>query len=192
MTLLRFRRASDGKSLGVLTWFPVHGTSLLGNHTHVAADNKGVAAWLLEEAVKADGSATADFVAGFSQANVGDTTPNVFGAYCDDGSGQRCGLEKSTCADGKSQTCHGRGPEFRSLDRGVKSCYEMGRRQFKAAKEIYVGQRPPWRSARAHLRRQRTPSAPRASPSSAPASKPFVDSTICATGNSPCLTARRP
>src|ERR1700710_1758035 len=33
LTLLRFRRASDGKSTGVLTWFPVHGTSMLGNNT---------------------------------------------------------------------------------------------------------------------------------------------------------------
>ncbi|KAF4504734.1 hypothetical protein G6O67_008143 [Ophiocordyceps sinensis] len=137
MTLLRFRRASDHKSMGVLTWFPVHGTSLLGNHTHAAADNKGVAAWMLEEAMQGDSSATHDFVAGFSQANVGDTTPNVLGAYCDDGSGQQCSLEKSTCADGKSQSCHGRGPGFRELDRGVKSCFEIGRRQFVGAKKIH-------------------------------------------------------
>lgn len=124
--------------MGVLTWFPVHGTSLLGNHTHAAADNKGVAAWMLEEAMQGDSSATHDFVAGFSQANVGDTTPNVLGAYCDDGSGQQCSLEKSTCADGKSQSCHGRGPGFRELDRGVKSCFEIGRRQFVGAKKIHV------------------------------------------------------
>ena len=138
MTLLRFRRASDGKNVGVLTWFPVHGTSLLGNNTHAAADNKGVAAWMLEEAMKGDSSAADGFVAGFSQANVGDTTPNVLGAYCDDGSGQQCSLENSTCADGKSQSCHGRGPEFQALDLGVKSCYEMGRRQYAGAKAIYV------------------------------------------------------
>ncbi|UNI22616.1 Ceramidase [Purpureocillium takamizusanense] len=137
MTLLRFRRASDGKNVGVLTWFPVHGTSLLGNNTHAAADNKGVAAWMLEEAVKGDSSTADGFVAGFSQANVGDTTPNVLGAYCDDGSGQQCSLENSTCADGKSQSCHGRGPEFRAVDLGVKSCYEMGRRQYAGAKTIY-------------------------------------------------------
>ncbi|PHH88108.1 hypothetical protein CDD83_7964 [Cordyceps sp. RAO-2017] len=138
MTLLRLRRASDGRSIGVLSWFPVHGTSLLGNHTHAAADNKGVAAWMLEEAMRGHASAAPGFVAGFSQANVGDTTPNVLGAYCDDGSGQPCSLERSTCADGKSQSCHGRGPEFRALDLGVRSCHEMGRRQFAGAKKIYV------------------------------------------------------
>ncbi|KYK54940.1 neutral ceramidase precursor [Drechmeria coniospora] len=137
MTLLRFRRVSDGKNLGVLTWFPVHGTSLLGNNTHAAGDNKGVAAWMLEESLNGDSSAADGFVAGFSQANVGDTSPNVLGAYCDDGSGQECSFQSSTCADGKSQKCHGRGPEFRTLDLGVKSCYEIGRRQFDGAKRIY-------------------------------------------------------
>ncbi|PNY27686.1 Neutral ceramidase [Tolypocladium capitatum] len=137
MTLLRFRRASDRKSVGVLTWFPVHGTSLLGNNTHAAADNKGVAAWMLEEALQGQSSAADGFVAGFSQANVGDTTPNVLGAFCDDGTGQQCSLENSTCADGKSQSCHGRGPAFQALDLGVQSCHEIGRRQFAGAKTIY-------------------------------------------------------
>ncbi|KAF6821488.1 neutral ceramidase precursor [Colletotrichum plurivorum] len=139
LTLLRLRRASDGRSVGALTWYPVHGTSILQNSTHVAGDNKGVAAYLLERDLAADPSAAPGFVAGFSQANVGDTTPNVLGAYCDDGSGSQCSLENSTCADGRSQSCHGRGPAFQKLDLGVSSCYEIGRRQFTAAKSAYVG-----------------------------------------------------
>lgn len=138
MTLLRFKRAKDNKDIGVLTWFAVHGTSLLGNNTHAAADNKGVAAWLLEEAMRTEAGAAEGFVAGFSQASVGDTTPNILGAYCDDGSHQPCSLQNSTCADGKSQKCHGRGPEFAALDLGVKSCHEIGRRQFVGAQNIYV------------------------------------------------------
>ncbi|OIW24366.1 Neutral/alkaline nonlysosomal ceramidase [Coniochaeta ligniaria NRRL 30616] len=137
LTLLRFRRASDLKDVGVLTWFPVHGTSMLENNTHVTGDNKGVAAYLFEQSVKGTGNAADGFVAGFSQANVGDTTPNVLGAYCDDGSGQMCSLKESTCADGKSQSCHGRGPEFEKLDLGVSSCLEIGRRQFAGAKSLY-------------------------------------------------------
>lgn len=136
MSLLRFQRASDSKNLGVLTWFAVHGTSMLGNNTHASGDNKGVAAWMLEEQMKNDANTAPGFVAGFSQASVGDTTPNVLGAYCDDGSGQQCSLENSTCADGKSQSCHGRGPEFRAVDLGVKSCHEIGRRQYVGAKRI--------------------------------------------------------
>lgn len=111
---------------------------MLGNNTHASGDNKGVAAWMLEEAMKNDKNSAEGFVAGFSQANVGDTTPNVGGAWCDDGSGQQCSLENSTCADGKSQSCHGRGPFFEALDLGVKSCFEMGRRQFAGAKSILV------------------------------------------------------
>ncbi|KAK1755683.1 putative Neutral/alkaline non-lysosomal ceramidase [Echria macrotheca] len=137
LTLLRFQRASDSKNIGVLTWFPTHGTSMLGNNTHVSGDNKGVAAILFEQAVSGSSNAADGFVAGFSQANVGDTTPNVLGAYCDDGSGQMCSLETSTCADGKSQSCHGRGPAFDKVDLGVTSCFEVGRRQFAGAKALY-------------------------------------------------------
>jgi len=136
MTMLKFTRASDGKSIGMLNWFATHGTSLLGNQTVVAADNKGVAAYLFEQDVAASGNAAPGFVAGFSQANVGDTTPNVLGAWCEDGSNQECKLEDSTCG-GKSQDCHGRGPFFGLNDGGVKSCYEIGKRQFEGAKAIY-------------------------------------------------------
>jgi neutral ceramidase len=138
MTLLKFTRASDGKSIGVLNWFPVHGTSLLGNQTLIAADNKGVAAYLLEQDMDAnaeDANAALGFVAGFSQANVGDTTPNIMGAYCEDGSNQQCTLNDSTCG-GKSQDCHGRGPYFGLNDGGHKSCYEIGKRQFQGARSI--------------------------------------------------------
>src|SRR5437764_998212 len=102
LTLLKFTRASDNKNIGVLTWFAVHGTSMLGNNTIVSADNKGVAADLFEKSVAGAGDAADGFVAGFSQANVGDTTPNVLGAWCEDGSNQMCSFENSTCG-GKSE-----------------------------------------------------------------------------------------
>lgn len=143
LTLLRFQRASDLKNIGVLTWFPVHGTSMLENNTHVSGDNKGVAAYLFEQSVKAESQAADGFVAGFSQANVGDTTPNTLGPFCDDGSGQPCDFETSTCSDGKSQSCHGRGPLFQKLDLGVSSCFEIGRRQYAGAKALYVSVYPP-------------------------------------------------
>lgn len=132
MTLLRFRRALDNKALGVLNWLAVHPTSMLQNNTKVAGDNKGVASWLFEKELGGG------FVAGFAQANHADTTPNVLGAWCDDGSGQQCDFETSTCADGLSQSCRGRGPEFRKLDLGVSSAYEIGRRQYVGAKAIFV------------------------------------------------------
>lgn len=131
MTMLKFQN-QDGKDMGVLTWFPVHGTSMLGNNTLISGDNKGVAATLFEKDVQ---SSERDFVAGFSQANVGDTSPNVLGAYCEDGSGERCNFEDSTCG-GRSQQCHGRGPFFRSKDQGAASCFEIGRRQYAGAKAL--------------------------------------------------------
>lgn len=137
LTLLKFQRASDGKNIGVLTWFPTHGTSLLGNNTLVAGDNKGVAAYLFEKSTQRESTAAENFVAGFSQANVGDTSPNVLGAWCEDGSGQMCSFENSTCGDGRSQHCHARGPFFRIKDNGASSCFEIGRRQFEAARSIY-------------------------------------------------------
>ncbi|RYP12025.1 hypothetical protein DL767_011531 [Monosporascus sp. MG133] len=137
MTVLRFQRASDGKNAGILTWFPVHGTSIYQNSTHVAGDNKSVAALMFEKAMEGEDSAADGFVAGFSQANVGDTTPNVLGAWCDDGSGEMCSLESSTCADGKSQSCRGRGSAFEKLDLGITSCYENGKLQYEGARSVY-------------------------------------------------------
>lgn len=136
LTMLMFRGAEDARSLGSLTWFPVHGTSMLGNNTLITGDNKGVAAYLLEKTVRASEGARDDFVAGFSQANVGDTSPNVLGAYCEDGSGEICNFEDSTCG-GRNEPCHGRGPMFRVKDQGASSCFEIGNRQFVAAKRLY-------------------------------------------------------
>lgn len=137
MTMLRFTRASDGKDIGVLTWFAVHGTSMLGNNTIITGDNKGVAASLFEKAATSISSAAPGFVAGFSQANVGDTTPNVNGAWCEDGSGLQCTLENSTCG-GTNEACHGRGPYYGLNDGGTKSCYEIGTRQYNGASSIYT------------------------------------------------------
>lgn len=64
--------------------------------------------YLFEQAMASDTSAAPGFVAAFSQSSVGDTSPNVLGAWCDDGSGEMCTLDTSLCA-GISETCHGRG-----------------------------------------------------------------------------------
>ena len=132
MTVLGFERASDGQALGILTWYPVHGTSLYGNNTLITGDNKGVAAYLFEQSMN---DQNPDFVAGFSQSNVGDTSPNVLGAYCED-SGLPCQFNDSTC-NGRTQMCHGRGPFYQSEDHGTKSCFEIGRRQFASAKVLF-------------------------------------------------------
>jgi len=135
LTLLRFTHNTDvgSKDIGVLTWFPVHGTSMLGNNTLVTGDNKGVAAYLFEQATN-----DASFVAGFSQANVGDTSPNINGAYCETGdhAGEMCDFETSLCGN-KTQPCHGRGPFWGLNDAGTASNFEIGRRQFEGAHKLW-------------------------------------------------------
>ncbi|KAK4504178.1 hypothetical protein PRZ48_005094 [Zasmidium cellare] len=135
MTVLRLSHATDDgeKDVGILTWFPVHGTSMLGNNTLVTGDNKGVAAVSFEKATN-----DPSFVAGFSQANVGDTSPNIFGAYCESGKqeGEQCDFKTSLC-DGKTQPCHARGPYWGRNDGGTASNYEIGLRQAEAARALF-------------------------------------------------------
>ncbi|PHH54545.1 Neutral ceramidase [Ceratocystis fimbriata CBS 114723] len=137
MWVLRLTRESDRKSLGVVSWYATHGTSLLQNNTHIAGDNKGVAAYLFEKDMENDENAAEGFVAAFSQSAMGDISPNTLGSWCDDGSGQQCSFENSTCSDGRSQSCRSRGPMFDKLDLGVSSCFEIGRRQFAGAKAAW-------------------------------------------------------
>ncbi|KAJ5477122.1 Neutral ceramidase 2 [Penicillium diatomitis] len=144
LTLLRFDRESDNKTAAVLTWFPVHGTSLYNNNTLVTGDNKGVAAYLFERSIVGDSRFAQDAIIGFSQANVGDTSPNTEGAWCEDGSNVMCNYSDSTCGGssggttpGTNEACHGRGPFFQEKDNGAKSCFEIGKRQYSAAKTLY-------------------------------------------------------
>jgi len=69
MTLLKMT-GTDGKPIGAISWFGVHGTSLDKDVHVVDGDNKGQAALRLEKTV--GGS----FVAAFSNAPLGDVSPN--------------------------------------------------------------------------------------------------------------------
>ena len=86
--------------------------------------------------MKNDAGAAPGFVAAFSQSSVGDTSPNTLGTWCDD-TGEQCTFEQSTCG-GTTTECHGHGPEYQKLDLGVSSCFEIGRRVYDAAKDLYV------------------------------------------------------
>ncbi|KAM3523860.1 hypothetical protein MY4038_008013 [Beauveria bassiana] len=136
MTLLRFKRSEDDKIVGVLNWFPTHGTSLYRNNTHVAGDNKALAAWMVEQDAKSSSQYADNFIAGFSQANLGDASPNVEGAWCEDGSQAQCHLEDATCKDGTVLKCQGRGPYAGLPDFGAKSCHEIATRQFNGVQRI--------------------------------------------------------
>ncbi|KZT04002.1 Neutral/alkaline nonlysosomal ceramidase [Laetiporus sulphureus 93-53] len=137
MTLLRFDD-TDGNPRGFLSFFPVHGTSLYQNNTLVSGDNKGMAAYLYEAMVEPSampGNTT--FVAGFTQSNVGDTSPNTLGAVCQSPGkpwdGEPCNFEHSTCGN-RTQDCRGRGPSFRISD--FESNRIIAQRQVDGAKTL--------------------------------------------------------
>ncbi len=73
MTLLRFEDTM-GKPLALWNWFPVHPTSMHRDRHDIHSDNKGLAATLLEDEFRADG--TPNFVAVFAQGAAGDVSPN--------------------------------------------------------------------------------------------------------------------
>lgn len=143
MTVLRFDDA-NGQARGFLSFFAVHGTSLYENNTLVSGDNKGMAAYLYESFIEPSsmpGNAT--FVAGFSQSNVGDTSPNTLGAFCESPGqpydGLPCQANTSTCG-GTVQQCHGRGPGFLISD--FESNSIIGQLQFAAAQTVMNGSAP--------------------------------------------------
>ncbi|WP_263164558.1 neutral/alkaline ceramidase [Streptomyces sp. SCSIO ZS0520] len=74
------RLAREGRTVGAVNWFPVHGTSMSGDNRLISADNKGYAAYHWEREVEeVDYLADADpsFVAAFAQTNSGDMSPNT-------------------------------------------------------------------------------------------------------------------
>ncbi len=69
MSLLTFKHNGEG-DIGMLSFFPSHGTSNSINNVLVAADHKGYAAYYVEQE-KGNG-----YVAAFAQAETGDVSPN--------------------------------------------------------------------------------------------------------------------
>ena len=77
MTLIRFDNL-QGKPLGMLNWFPLHGVSMNNKNRFITSDNKGYAEYLFEKDFSSN-YGDSDFVAAFAQANAGDVTPNLYG-----------------------------------------------------------------------------------------------------------------
>ena len=76
MTLLKLT-AADGRPIGTINWYAVHGTSLGNNNRLISGDNKGYASYLFERAMDTDYGAAKTFVAAFAQSNEGDVSPNI-------------------------------------------------------------------------------------------------------------------
>lgn len=72
-----------------MAWYPVHCTSINNTNDLISGDNKGVASqfmeeWAAQSSREGNGTVGTDFVAAFGQSNVGDTSPNILGAFCQD------------------------------------------------------------------------------------------------------------
>jgi len=74
MTLLKFVR--DDGAVGLLNWFAVHPTSVNFHYKLTTSDNKGVAAYTVEQALVEQVTGDGSFVAAFANSNCGDATPN--------------------------------------------------------------------------------------------------------------------
>ncbi|GAB4823044.1 hypothetical protein N2152v2_010090 [Parachlorella kessleri] len=128
-----------GSGIGALTWFPVHCTSMNNTNRLVSADNKGAASqfmekWALQQAGSNEGQPplSPEFVAAFAQANVGDTSPNIQGAFCRD-TGLPCDAVHSTC-DGRVKECIGRGPGWPN---NFESTQVIGQRQADKTQDLW-------------------------------------------------------
>lgn len=77
MTLVRFDTL-QGKPIGTINWFPIHGTAMNNKNGLINGDNKGYAEYLFEKEMQSNYNLT-DFVAAFAQTNAGDVSPNPYG-----------------------------------------------------------------------------------------------------------------
>jgi neutral ceramidase len=75
MTLLKFVR--DDGPIGVLNWFAVHPTSMNYHNKLISGDNKGYAAYAMEQQHGTRYAGRPEFVAAFAQSNCGDVTANL-------------------------------------------------------------------------------------------------------------------
>jgi len=153
MQLLKFV-GLDGKPIGLICWFPVHGTSLNSTNRLISSDNKGAAAIIFEQKMDPNNfPGKTSFVAGFVNSNAGDASPNTNGAQCSI-SKVPCDIETSTCGRMAQniQLMRRRerlGKRFKRLvdqDQCIasgpgKDMYEsakyIGEKQFKKAWELY-------------------------------------------------------
>ncbi|GAA0794250.1 neutral/alkaline ceramidase [Spirilliplanes yamanashiensis] len=75
MTVLRFEQA--GTPVGMMSWFPTHGTSMRPDNRLISGDNKGYAAQHTEHSHGVTWSTRGAFVAAFAQTAAGDMSPNL-------------------------------------------------------------------------------------------------------------------
>ena len=141
MYLLKFV-STTGQPLGAITWFAVHPTSMNNTNTLISGDNKGWAALLLEGKLNGPDHlpGKGPFVAAFSNANLGDVSPNLNGPRCMN-TGLPCDDPSSTCG-GRSQMCIATGPGrdmWESTEIIATRQYEKALQLFESASQLVRG-----------------------------------------------------
>jgi neutral ceramidase len=133
--------AAAGKPLGLLNWFPVHGTSMNSSNLLISGDNKGYASYLAEKHFNGADSLPGQeggFVAAFASTNLGDVSPNTAGPVCID-TGLPCDGSKTSC-EGDSKKCIASGPGKDMFE----STEIIGRRQYERAVDLWEKQKVDW------------------------------------------------
>ncbi len=75
MTVLRFEQG--GTDVGMISWFPVHPTSLGKEYKYNSGDSKGYASLKFERDKESSYGTSGSFVAAFAQSNAGDLSGNL-------------------------------------------------------------------------------------------------------------------
>ncbi|XP_067928442.1 uncharacterized protein [Watersipora subatra] len=118
--------------VGMISWFPVHCTSMNNTNGLISGDNKGLASHFFERDMNPGQLPhQVSFVAAFAQANLGDVSPNTKGPHCMD-TGLPCDTATSTC-NGRTEQCVASGPGRDMFE----STLIIGAKQYEKAKELY-------------------------------------------------------
>lgn len=127
MSLLRIVDLND-QPLAMLSWFPVHGTSMNNSNRLISSDNKGYASLLFEQEYSPPGTfpGKGKFVAIFAQANEGDVSPNTLGPRCAN-SGLPCDDATSTCGSQGDQVNRWRRTEPHKQSKSERRMWFFGK-----------------------------------------------------------------
>lgn len=136
MTVLKIV-GENKEDIGMISWFAVHPTSMNNTNRLISGDHKGYASQKTERlfntlARSSSSSSSRPFVAAFANSNLGDVSPNIKGARCQD-TGLRCDYVTSSCSDGTALKCIASGPG-RDMFESTKI---IGQRQVDKATSLY-------------------------------------------------------
>ncbi|XP_044261927.1 neutral ceramidase-like [Tribolium madens] len=108
--MVQLQLVNSAKStIGVISWFPVHPTSMNNTNCLISSDNVGYASVLMEKFLNKNSLVgQGRIVAAFASTNLGDVSPNIKGPRCLT-TGEECDVVSSTC-DGQAKLCVAAGP----------------------------------------------------------------------------------